>query len=279
MFNVLITGCSGGIGYHVAKGLKERGHKIYATARKIEDVERLRDEGFRSLQLDISHSESIHDAINEMQLLTGNNIYAVFHNAAYGQMGAVEDISRAVLEAQFATNFFGWHELNLRVLPLMRNQGYGRIIYNSSVLGYVTLPFRGAYNASKYAVEGLASTLRQELNETNIHVSLIQPGPIESHFRANALIAFKANINIQKSLYRDHYQSMIARLEKEGAAVPFTLPPDAVLKKVIHALESPKPKLHYPVTVPAHLFAYLKRLLPARWLDKVLLSVGDRPKR
>ncbi len=275
MRTVLVTGCSSGIGYCVAKGLKARGYNVYATARKQEDVDRLISEGLKCLRLDYADSESVQDLANELLLLVGSELYAVFHNGAYGQAGAVEDLSRATIEKQFATNVFGWVELNNRLIDMMRQNNRGRIIFNSSILGLVSLPFRGAYNASKYAIEGFADTLRLELSNTEIKISLIEPGPIESKFRANSLVTLKENINMDGSVHRDLYKKSIKRLEKKGVAVPFTLPPEAVLKKVIHALESPNPKARYYVTFPAHLFAMLRRLLPTKWLDKVLSRVGE----
>ena len=276
MRNVLITGCSSGIGYCVAKGLRERGYQVFASARKAEDVARLESEGFKALQLDLSDPESVKDAVYELMLRTNSELYAVFHNGAYGQAGALEDLSRAALEKQFATNVFGWHQLTVMLLPILRQRNEGRIIYNSSLLGYVSLPFRGAYNASKYAVEGLADTLRLELADTDIKVCLIEPGPIESRFRANALQAMQEQINVAQSVHRAKYEGAIRRLAKTGHAAPFTLSPEAVLEKVIHALESPKPKARYPVTVPAHVFWTLRRLLPTNWLDKVLLSISRK---
>ncbi len=275
MHTVLVTGCSSGIGYCVAKGLKARGYNVYATARQQDDVDRLIAEGFKCLKLDYADSESVQDLANELMLLIGCDLYAVFHNGAYGQAGAVEDLSREAMEKQFATNVFGWMELNNRLIVMMRQNNSGRIIFNSSVLGIVSLPFRGAYNASKYAIEGFADTLRLELRDTGIKISLIEPGPIESKFRANSLIALKENIDTESSVHRDLYKKNIARLEKEGATVPFTLPAEAVLKKVIHALESPKPKARYYVTFPTYLFTTLKRLLPTKWLDKALSKVGE----
>ncbi|MCK5810535.1 MAG: SDR family NAD(P)-dependent oxidoreductase [Cocleimonas sp.] len=275
MHTVLVTGCSSGIGYCVAKGLKARGYNVYVTARKQEDIDRLISEGFKCLKLDYADSESVQDLANELMLLIGCELYAVFHNGAYGQAGAVEDLSRETMEKQFAVNVFGWMELNNRLITMMRQNNRGRIIFNSSVLGIVSLPFRGAYNASKYAIEGFADTLRLELRETGIKISLIEPGPIESKFRANSLIALKENIDMEGSVHRDLYKKNVARLEKEGAVVPFTLPAEAVLKKVIHALESPNPKARYYVTFPTYLLGTLKRLLPTKWLDKALSKVGE----
>jgi len=271
---VLITGCSSGIGLSVAAGLRERNYRVFATARKTADVERLTAAGFESLLLDLADPVSIRTAVDDIMERTNGTLDALFNNGAYGQPGAVEDLSRDVLREQFETNLFGWHELTNQVIPVMRRQGYGRIIQNSSVLGFVALRFRGAYNASKYALEGLTDTLRLELAGSGIHVSLIEPGPITSRFRENAFKAYQCNINPDSSVHRETYKRMEARLTKQGPAVPFTLPPEAVLKKVIHALESRRPKARYYVTFPTYLFAFLKRILTDRALDRVLNKVG-----
>ena len=257
----------------MADGLAARGYRVFATARKPEDVERLQADGLESLQLDLRDSGSITAAVDEVLARTGGRLYALFNNGAYGQPGAVEDLSRDLLHELFETNLFGWHELTNRVLPAMRAQGHGRIIHNSSVLGFVALPFRGAYVASKYALEGLVDTQRLELRGTDIHVVLVQPGPITSRFRANAYAAFRRNIDPESSVHRDSYREMERRLTTEGPVVPFTLPPEVVLKKVILALESRKPKARYYVTFPTYLFATLKRLLPQRTLDRILARV------
>lgn len=267
---ILITGCSSGIGYCVAIGLQQRGYRVFATARRAESVDKLIAEGFESLQLDLDDSQSIQQAVDEVLRRTGGELYAVFNNGAFGLPGAVEDLSRDAIRAQFETNFFGWLELTNLLLPVMRRQGYGRIIKNSSVLGFVAMPFRGAYNSSKFAIEGLSDTLRLELKGTNIHVSLVEPGPILSRFRTNALTAMQKHIDMENSVHSERYQAVLTRLNKEGPAVPFTLPPEAVLKKVIHALESRNPKARYYVTFPTYLFGYLKRMLPTKTLDKLL---------
>lgn len=271
---ILITGCSTGIGYHVALGLKDRGYRVFATARKTEDVERLNNLGLESLQLDLDNSESINQAVDEILKRCDGKLYALFNNGAYGQPGAVEDLSRSVLKQQFETNVFGWHELTNKVIPAMRAQGEGRIIQNSSVLGIISLPYRGAYNASKYALEGLTDTLRLELEGTGIYCCLVEPGPITSAFRDNAYQAYLKHIDAETSFHKDTYHALEARLKKAGPAAPFTLSPEAVLNKVVHALESKKPKIRYYVTFPTYLFAYLRRILPHRWLDKVLLKVS-----
>ncbi len=268
--SILITGCSSGIGYCAARGLQQRGYRVFATARSQVDVERLAKDGLESLCLDLDDSNSIRAALDTVLQRTGGTLDAVFNNGAYGQPGAVEDLSREVLRAQFETNLFGWLELTNLIIPVMRAQGHGRIVQNSSLLGYVALPYRGAYNASKYALEGLTDTLRLELAGTGIHVSLIEPGPISSCFRANAYAMYQRHIDGVRSPHRDRYAAMEQRLTKPGPAAPFTLGPEAVLDKLIHALESPRPRPRYPVTFPSHLFAWLKRLLPNRALDWVL---------
>ena len=261
--SVLITGCSSGIGRCVAAGLKARGYQVVATARQAQDVASLSAEGFTALQLDLDSSASITRAVEETLRLCDGRLYALFNNGAYGQPGAVEDLSRETLRRQFETNLFGWHELTCRVIPAMRQAGGGRIIQNSSILGFMALPYRGAYVASKFALEGLSDTLRLELADSGIHVCLIEPGPILSRFRANSLIKWRENIDAERSHHRDRYQAMLARLEKKGPAMPFTLPPEAVLKRVIHALESSRPKPRYPVTFPTYLFGYLRNAFTA----------------
>jgi len=270
--SVLVTGCSSGIGLCVAQELHKEGYQVFATARQKDDVLKLKELGLNALQLDLDDSLSIQNAVKQVLHETGGTLYALFNNGAYGQAGAVEDLTREVLRKQFETNLFGWLELTNLILPVMRQQGYGRIIQNSSVLGLVAMPFRGAYNSSKYALEGLTDTLRMEVNHSceNIHISLIEPGPISSQFRANALKAFHAHIDRENSVHRDLYQRLIERLEKEGPAAPFTEPPEAVFKRVLHALESPKPKIRYYVTVPTYLFAFLRLVLPWKWLDNIL---------
>ncbi len=271
---ILITGCSTGIGYCTAKALHERGYRVFATARKQESVDALLAEGLESLQLDLTDSESIKQAFDEVMRCTDGELYALFNNGAYGLPGAVEDLSREALRVQFETNVFGWQELTNLAIPVMRKQGFGRIIQNSSVLGFVSLSFRGSYNASKYAIEGLSDTMRLELRGTNIHVSLIEPGPIASQFRANSVRALAEFVDVDKSVHREKYLQVLARLNKKGPAVPFTRPPEDVLKRVIHALESPKPQPRYYVTFPTYLFGFLKRILSTRVLDFILFKSG-----
>ncbi|MDC7715458.1 SDR family oxidoreductase [Vogesella sp. LYT5W] len=272
--SILITGCSSGIGLAVAQGLAAKGWRVFASARKAEDVSRLQQLGLEALPLDVDDSASIHAAVAEVLRRTGGTLDALFNNAGYGQPGAAEDVPRHAMRAQFETNLFGAWELLNAVLPVMRRQGHGRVLFNSSVLGFAAMKYRGAYNASKYAMEGLCDTLRLELAGSGIHVSLIEPGPIESRFRPNALARFLANIDIAHSAHRASYEKQLQRLKKEGHAAPFTLPATAVLAKVERALLAARPAARYRVTFPTHLFWWLKRLLPTRWLDAVLARVA-----
>lgn len=276
---VLITGCSSGIGYCVALGLRDRGYRVFATARDSADVGVLTNKGFEALRVDLNDSDSIDSAVESVFERTGGKLFGLFNNAGFGQPGAVEDLSRKALREQFETNVFGTHELTCRVVPAMRRQGRGRIIQNSSMLGFVSLRYRGAYNSSKHALEALTDTLRMELEGTGIRVSLIQPGPIESRFRQNAYAAYQRNIDPRKSAHHNTYMTLERRLQSDDSTAAFTLPPEAVLKKVIHALESSQPRIHYYVTFPTYLFAALKRLLSRRSLDRVLLSISRRESR
>ncbi|MBL1320097.1 MAG: SDR family NAD(P)-dependent oxidoreductase [Methylophaga sp.] len=271
--NVLITGCSTGIGFCAAKILHQRGYNVIAAIRKAGDATSLQEFGITTIVLDLDDSHSIQQAFNFSLDRFKGQIDALFNNAAYGQPGAVEDLTRDVLRQQFETNIFGTQELSNLVIAQMRKQGNGRIIYNSSVLGLVSMSFRGAYNASKFALEGLVDTLRLELYGSNIHISLIEPGPILSDFRKNSFKKYQQNINRDQSVHKDTYLAMEQRLTKQGAAVPFTLPAEAVVNKLIHALESKRPKIRYYVTFPTYLFAFLKRILPHRWLDYIIMKI------
>jgi NAD(P)-dependent dehydrogenase (short-subunit alcohol dehydrogenase family) len=256
--------------------LREEGFQVIASARQPEDVAMLRDEGFEALQIDVSDRQSIDAGVAETLKLTNGKLYGLFNHGAYGQPGAVEDLSWDALETQLRTNLLGWHELTRQVIPVMRHQGEGRIIHNSSVLGFVAMPYRGAYNCSKFALEGLTDTLRLELHGSGVQVSLVEPGPIRSRFRDNAKKAFERFINPNGSPHEANYKAMAERLEKEGDAAPFTLDPKAVVKCVLHALTAKQAKPRYRVTFPTHLFWWLKRILSTKTMDRILRKAsGD----
>jgi len=273
---VLITGCSSGIGLCLAHGLRAAGYRVFATARKEKDITKLKELGFDAFLLDLASSVSIKSAISELYQKT-DSLYALINNGAYGQAGALEDISREALEKQFQTNVFGWHELTNLVLPSMKERNLGRIVYISSVLGFVAMPFRGPYVASKFAIEGLVDTLRLELKKTRIKLCIVQPGPIESKFRQNAFLAFKENVDPSNSDYKREYKAMIERLNSDKN-VQFTLAPESVLRCVKHALDSKVPKNRYRVTFPTKLFTFLCRILPSSWMDHILSRTDDGDK-
>ncbi|MCW2474692.1 SDR family oxidoreductase [Candidatus Symbiopectobacterium sp. NZEC151] len=250
---VLITGCSSGIGLIAALDLHQRGYRVLAACRRTEDVQRMNTLGLEGIALDLDDPDSVEAAAEQVIALTGNRLYGLFNNAGYGVYGPLNTISRQQLEQQFASNLFGTHQLTLRLLPAMLPHGEGRIIQTSSVMGFVATPGRGAYAASKYALEAWSDTLRMELHGSGLQVSLIEPGPIATRFTDNV-----------------SQMQAEAPVTNPGIARRFTLPPEAILPKLRHALESPRPKLRYPVTLVAHALTVLRRLLPARWLDGIL---------
>jgi short-subunit dehydrogenase len=270
---ILITGCSSGIGYDTAHYLHKNGYKVFATARKTEDVQRLKDEGLDTYLLDVTKPETISQTLREVLAQTDGKLYAVFNNAGYGQPGAVEDIPTDVLKEQFETNLFGLHEMTRQILPLMRAQGYGRIIQHSSVLGLIALRFRGAYNASKYAIEGLCDTLRLELDQEDIYVITINTGPVHSNFRKNATQKFYEHIEGKPSVFEEAYKKELLPYEGKKKKDPFTKESDVVIANILKALEAHKPRPRYYNTLATHLLGGLKRLLPSALLDKILLKV------
>ena len=270
---ILITGCSSGIGLATARLLRDRGWRVLATARKPEDLHRLEhSERLEAIALELADPSSIAACARETLRRTDGQLMALFNNAAYGQVGAVEDVSADVLRRQMEVNFIGTHALTCALIPAMRAQGYGRIVNCSSVLGLVTGPFRGAYSASKFALEGLTDAMRLELQGSGIHVSLIEPGPIRSQFLDTALALFKANIDRQASPHREGYERRLKSMEAGGKST-FKLEPEAVARKVVHAVESPRPKIRYFVTVPTYVAAFAKRVLPDRVADIVIAKL------
>ena len=276
---ILITGCSTGIGRRAAEMLAERGHRVVASMRDPAALEEWPHAHIPAVRLDLDDGDSIRRGHAEAVERLGAPVEVLFNNGAYGQPGAVEDLSRAALREQLETNLLGTVELTNRVIPAMREAGFGRIVQNSSVLGISALAYRGAYVASKFALEGISDTMRLELSGTGIEVSLIEPGPITSRFRANALRAFEQHIDWQNSVHREAYQSQLERMRKPGPAQPFTQPPEAVVKRLVHAIEAKRPKARYPVTVPTYLFAALRRLLTVRAMDRVLTRASGGGKR
>ncbi|MCH4540914.1 short-chain dehydrogenase [Ochrobactrum sp. POC9] len=268
--NIIITGCSSGIGAYCAEALHERGWRVFATARKDADIEALKAKGIEAHYLDYTEPQSIAALAGEVLRQTGGTLDALFNNGAYAQPGAIEDLPVEALRQQFDANFFGWHDLTRRVVPVMRQQGCGRIVHCSSILGLVPMKWRGAYVASKFALEGLMLAQRMELEGSGIDVSLIEPGPIASRFTYNAASHARANIDMEASVHRELYQRQMAKLESGGTKSKNKLGPEAVYDVLLHALEAPRPLPHYVVTRPAKLGLLARRLMPARWLYRML---------
>lgn len=266
--SILITGCSSGIGLDAARGLNARGWRVFATCRQEVDCERLRGEGLESFRLDYADEASIEAAVAETLQRTGGALDALYNNGAFACPGAVEDLPRGALREIFETNLFGYHDLTRRVIPVMRAQGHGRIVNCSSVLGLVGAKWRGAYVATKFAMEGLTDVLRIEMRGTGIDIILIEPGPIATKIRANAVPHFEKWVDWENSARRDQYVALRGRLygvkTKKDA---FELGPEAVTAKLIHAVEAKRPKARYYVTTPTYLMGALRRVLPTRALD------------
>lgn len=267
--SILITGCSSGIGLAAARTLRKSGWRVFASVRRPEDVAPLEALGLEALQLDYSDPGSIEDALDRVLHATGGTLFALFNNGGYGQPGAVEDLPTDALRAQFETNVFGQHDLTRRIVPVMRRGGEGRIVFCSSLLGLVSAPYRGAYCASKFALEALADALRMELKGSGVYVSLIEPGPIRTRFIEHALEAYRRAIDFEASPHRDIYRQRIAKME-QGGDQTFKLGPEAVVDRLISALDSKLPRARYFVTLPTHIGAGLRRVLPTRALDAVM---------
>jgi len=271
MTNIVITGCSTGIGLETAIYLKAREINVYPTARSTKDVEMLKSLGFKNaMQLDVTKPLQITQVIDTV-IARESKIDVWFNNAGFGQAGAVEDIRTDILREQFETNVFGLHECTCQIIPIMRAQGYGKIIQHSSVLGLISLFGRGAYNASKYAIEGLTDTLRLELEETNIHAVLLNTGPITSNFRKTAMKKLKENIDIEHSVFKDTYSK---NLDGNHKKAPFNKEADAVASIVHKIIVTQKPKPRYYITTATYLLGYLIRILSTSILDKLLLKLG-----
>ena len=272
--SIIVTGCSSGIGAHCARALKAEGWRVFATVRREEDRASLEADGIEALLMDYTEPETIAALVETVLARTGGRLDALFNNGAYGQAGAVEDISVDVLRLQFETNVFGWHDLTRRVIPVMRKQGHGRIVQCSSILGIVPYRWRGAYNASKFALEGLSLTLRMELAGSGVHVSLIEPGPIASRFTANALHHIEKNIDLENSVHAEEYRRQLQRLRGESKPARGKLGPEAVHAVLRHALTAKAPRPHYIVTTPARQGALLKKLLPSGLFYRFIGRLG-----
>ncbi|MFN4193072.1 MAG: SDR family NAD(P)-dependent oxidoreductase [Tabrizicola sp.] len=269
--SILITGCSSGIGLDAARTLHARGWRVFATCRQQADCDRLTAEGLESFRLDLADEDSIAAAVAEVVSRTGGTLDALYNNGAFACPGAVEDIPRGALREIFETNLFGTHDLTRRVIPLMRAQGHGRIVNCSSVLGLVGATWRGAYVSTKFALEGLSDVLRLEMRGTGIEVILIEPGPIATKIRENAVAHFETWIDWENSARRDQYAALRGRLyDTKVKKDSFELGPEAVTAKLVRAIEDRRPKPRYYVTTPTYIAGVLRRILPTRLLDRAI---------
>lgn len=265
---ILITGCSSGIGLASACMMKNRGWRVFATARSDTDLQRLAEQGYEPIHLELADSNSIAACAEETLNRCNGKLDALFNNAAYGQAGAMEDVSAEALRAQLEVNVVGTHDLTRRIIPAMRAMGQGRIVMCSSVLGLVAAPYRGSYCASKFALEALSDAMRLELDGSGIFVSLIEPGPIRTRFIEHVLEYIERNIDVENSAHRETYAERLASL-RAGGDSRFKLEPETVAEKLIHAVESPRPKRRYYVTTPTYIAAAAKRFAPAWVLDRL----------
>lgn len=269
--SVLITGCSSGIGLAAARYLRDRGWAVIPTARKPEDIQQLRAEGFNPVALDVTDSAAIQQAANDVLRLFGGNLGALVNNAGYGQPGAMEDMTRDAMRDQFEVNVFGLQELTNQLIPAFRRQGYGRIVNVSSVLGRVSLPFMGVYSASKFAVEAMSDAMRVELWKSGVAVSLVEPGPIETAFRKSSRERARTQQeNFGRSHFEKYYREQMGEAGTKKLSHMFMLSPESVARKIAHAIESPRPRRRYPVTAVAHMMEFLRAFVPDGMIDRLM---------
>ena len=269
--SILITGCSSGIGYDAAHGMRDAGWRVFASCRKQADCDRMIGEGFESPLLDYNDTATLESGLAEVLAATGGTLNALFNNGGFGTPGAAEDLPREALRANFETNVFGVHDLTTRVIPVMRAQGHGRIVQHSSVLGLVAIRWRPAYNATKFALEGLTDTLRIEMADTNIKIVTMNTGPVTSKIREKSIPHFEKWIDWKNSPRRDQYErGLRKRLYEDTGPDAFELPASAVTAKLLKACTHPNPKPRYYVTTPTYLMGFLRRILTSRGLDRVL---------
>lgn len=271
--SVVVTGCSSGIGLATAELLRDHGWTVFPTARKVEDLDALEAKGFKAIQLDVTSSISIEATVDQVLSLTDGKLGAVVNNAGFGMPGAIQDLTRDAMRQQFEVNVFGLQELTNRLIPIFRKQGCGRIVNISSVVGRISLPFMGIYSASKFALEAISDAQRVELSRDQISVSLVEPGPIRTRFSTNCAGQGEEKLDVTGSMFGAAYKQYFEKRRNGGMSQdPFRLPPEAVAKKIFHALESPRPKIRYKVTIPAYLGDWAARFMPDGLIDRVMID-------
>ena len=273
---VLITGCSSGVGRATALEAARRGHRVFASARRREDLSFLPSQrGVTALLLDVTDAASVARAV-EAVLREAGRLDALINNAGFGQYGAVEDVSPEEWRRQFDVNLFGAVVAIRAVLPAMRTARRGTIVNVSSVAGKISIPFAAPYCASKHALEAVSDALRVEVAPFGIRVVVVEPGPISTRFGETAREKV-SGIVARPGPYSAFYPAAERAMETD-----FTkgrLPPEAVARVILRAVESSDPKPRYRVTSMAKVFLPLRRVLPDRFLDrrmKKLLRLPDR---
>lgn len=271
---VVVTGASTGIGRATARMLKNGGWRVFPTARSRTDLDLLRGEGFQPVELDLTDPDSVECAAKEVLELSQGVLGAVVNNAGYGQPGALEDLSRAAVRKQFEANVFGTLDFTNRFIPVFRAQKSGRIVLVTSVLGRIVIPFMGAYCASKFALEAMGDVLRLELGPAGISVSIVEPGPIRTSFRRRVVSEATRGLEMRNSVFAEHYAKELTEPERTYSRPTdiFRKPPEAVARKIVHALDSRYPRVRYPVTGAAWFGDFAARFLPARLKDWMLCS-------
>jgi len=274
---VLITGCSSGIGRASAEHLAAKGHLVYASARKLEEIADLEAKGCRTIALDVSDEQSMRDAVDSIENEEGA-IAALVNNAGYSQSGAVESVRMEDVRAQFETNVFGLVRMSQLVLPAMRRQGKGRIVNISSMGGRLTFPGGGIYHATKYAVEAISDAMRFEVKGFGVNVVLIEPGLIKTQFAETAVGAIKAG-TADDGPYGEFNQAVGASTADayDGPLGRLGGGPETVAKAIEKALTRRRPRPRYPVTPSARLIMGQRRLLSDRMWDRFVGSQFPQP--
>ena len=275
---VLITGCSTGIGRATAERLVAAGHTVYATARKVEDIEDLAAKGCKTMALDVTDEASMKAAVDAVEAAEGA-VGSLINNAGYSQSGAIETVDMDAVRRQFETNVFGLIRMTQLVLPGMRKAGRGRIVNISSMGANFTFPGGGIYHATKYAVEAISDALRFEVEAFGVDVVVIQPGAIKTEFDKAAVASLDAHgddDNVYGEFNRHVGQATTDAYEK-GPMKLLGGQPDAVAKVIEKAITAKRPRTRYRVTPSATLLINQSHLMPDRVWDKFVSTQFPQP--
>jgi len=260
---IIITGASSGIGYSTSEYLAKQGHKVYGAARRTELMEPLCNFGVTPLAIDMTDIGSIQSAVAEVISREGR-IDVLVNNAGYGSYGAIEDVELSEIRHQFEVNLFGPATLTKEVIPIMRKQKSGRIINVGSLGGRVTTYLAAWYHATKYAIEAFSDSLRMELDEFGIKVSLIEPGGIKTSF--GDIAAQHLTESSKGGVYEEKAAKVAEGLRRQFAGNMMSMP-IVISKAISHAVNSRSPKTRYLVGSGAKPLYFLHAILPTRCFD------------